>query len=108
MKWVSSQSIELLDSGIIQKNAVDHKKDCGKHFALGGTFIIFLWKKKKIFMWGPKFLKKTDAKTMKIIFIFPHEPTSVIKPKNEDITTYKADNDRFTDKYLNCRILSER
>ena len=107
MKWVSSQSIELLDSGIIQKNAVDHKKDCGKHFSLEGTFIIFLWKKKSSCE-DLNFLKKTDAKTMKIIFIFPQEPTSVSKPKNEDITTYKADNDRFTDKYLNCRILSER
>ena len=42
---------------------------------------------------------------MKIIFIFPQEPTTVIKHKSEDISTYKADNDSFTNKYLNCRIL---
>ena len=65
----------------------------------------FFGEKKKVFMWGPKFFKTTDDKTMKIIFIFPQEPTTVIKPKSEDISTYKADNDRFTNKYSNCRIL---
>ena len=71
MKWVASKSTELLVLGIIQKDTADCKKDCGKHSALGGTLIFFLWKKKKFFMWGPKFFKTTDDKTMKIIFIFP-------------------------------------